>query len=369
MALFSVFTSVRIHGVSTPYHRQARETPEYSWWKLPIAGFLTVVLWLMATSFMVLVAFLLMSAFDGPGRLGEWMDDAGALNLDRPDFFALDMLSLALLIPAVLVAVLATGPRRIGYLTSVEGRMRWGWLKHTSVLAVIVFGGGIGALVALSYWIDPDSVQSPSAFDGRVLVMLILVLTLTPFQAAAEEYVFRGYLIQLVGSWSRFAWIPVVVSVPIFVAGHAYNLWGLIDVGLFGLMAGYLVIRTGGLEASIAVHAVNNITLMIFDSLGMFSASDGGGPLDLIPTVIMNLAFIGLVERSVRRHGIVRLRPPIPVPPPRVVWVPIPAPAYAMAYAPAYQPPVDQSPAEWVPPANTPPYPGYLPPGWRPPGT
>ena len=364
MALFSALTSVRIHGVSTPYHRQARETHEYAWWKLPVAGFLAVIAWFAVSSLMVLVAFVLMSAFDGPERLGEWFDDAGEINVDRPDFFALDMLSLALWIPAVLAAVLATGPRRIGYLTSVEGRMRWGWLKHTSVLAVIVFGGGISALVALSYWIDPSSVQSPSAIDGRVVVMLVLVLALTPFQAAAEEYVFRGYLLQLVGSWSRFAWLPVVASVPVFVVAHAYNMWGLIDVGLFGLMAGYLVIRTGGLEASIAVHAINNITLMVFDSLGMLSATEGGGPLDLIPSVIMNLVFVGLVERSVRRHGIARVRPPLPVPPPRVTWawVPIPAPASVMAYGP-----VHQRPAEWVPPANTPPYPGHLPPGWRPP--
>lgn len=356
--------------MSTPFHRLARETPDYAWWRLPVAGFLTVVLYLVASTVLILSAFLLMSAFDGPGRLGEWLDDAGEINLDRPDFFALDMLSLALLIPSVLLAVLATGPRRIGYLTSVTGRMRWGWLRHTSLLATIVFGGGIGALVALSYWGDPESVQAPTAIDGRVVLMLILVFTLTPFQAAAEEYVFRGYLLQLVGSWSRFAWIPVVVSVPIFVSGHAYNVWGMIDVGLFGLMAAFLVVRTGGLEASIAAHTLNNVTLMVFDSLGMFAASEGGGPLDLIPTVIINLAFIAVVERSVRRHGIVRLRPPIPAPPPKVAWVwaPVPAQPYAPVYAPTYQPPAHRLPAEWVPPANTPPYPGYLPPGWHPPG-
>lgn len=232
------------------------------------------------------------------------------------------------------------------------------------MLATIVFGGGISALVALSYVIDPDSVDSPSTFDGRVVLMLVLVIVLTPFQAAGEEYVFRGYLLQLVGSWTRFAWIPVVVSLPIFAAGHGYNIWGLIDVSLFGLMAAFLVIRTGGLEAAIAVHTLNNVALGVFESLGMIETSEGGGPLDLIPTVIMNLAFIALVERSVRRYGIVRLRPPISAPPPQPVWAPIPGPAHATAYIPpAHQP------AEWVPPANTPPYPGYLPPGWGPPGT
>jgi membrane protease YdiL (CAAX protease family) len=326
---------------------------------------------MIAASVLVLVAVVIMYAvgLDGGDRIDEWLKDAGHVNVDRPDFFALDMLGVVVMIPALLLAVLVTGPRRIGYLTSVTGRMRWSWLGHTSLLAAIVFGGGIGALVALSYWLDPDSVQAPSALSAKVVVMLLLVLAITPFQAAAEEYVFRGYILQLVGSWTRFAWIPVVVSVPIFASGHPYNRWGLIDVGLFGLMAAYLVIRTGGLEASIAAHTFNNVAIMVFEALGMLDDSDGGGPLDLIPTIIMNLLFIALIERSVRLRGIIRTRPPIPIPPRPPVWIPPPMPVpvaagYAPAYAPAHQPP-----PEWVPPANTPSYPGYLPPGWRPPGT
>lgn len=354
--------------MATPYHRLARETPDYAWWKLPVAGFLAVLFYMAAVTILIVLAIFVMYAvgLDGGSRIGEWFDDAGSVNVDRPEFFALDMLGLAVMIPALLVAVLVTGPRRIGYLTSVAGRMRWTWLRHTSVLALLVFGGGIGALVGVSYWIDPDSVQAPSDFTGKVALMLVLVLLLTPLQSAAEEYVFRGYILQLVGSWTRFAWIPVVVSVPIFASGHEYNLWGLVDVGLFGLMAAILVIRTGGLEAGIAAHAFNNIAILGFEALGMLEDSDGGGPLDVVPTVVMSLVFIALVERSVRKQGIVRTRPPIPPPPPPPVWTPPPVSwqPQPYAYAPAHQPP-----PEWVPPPNTPPYPGYLPPGWRPPGS
>lgn len=347
----------------TPFHRLARETPAYAWWRLPVAGILAVVLYFAALSILLGCAWLLMYAIGGSERFDEWFASTDVLSTDKPDFFAVDMLAIIIMIPVVLLAVLSTGPRPIGYLTSVQGRMRWGWLRHTSVLALIVFGGGISGLVAVSFWIDPDSVQTPSSVDVGVNVTLLLVLVLTPFQAAAEEYVFRGYLLQLIGSWTRFAWIPVIVSVPLFAVAHGYNVWGLIDVGLFALMAGYLVIRTGGLEAAIAAHTFNNVALLIFECLGMINSSEGGGPLDLIPTVVMNLAFVGLVERSVRRRGIVRTRKPIPPPPPPVMWVPVPPPTYVSAYQPAYGPP----PTEWVAPANTPPYPGYLPPGWRPP--
>lgn len=344
--------------MATPYHRLARETPEHAWWKLPVAGLLALLFYFAAASLLMAVAVLVMYAAgaDGLERIGEWFEASGELDRDRPDFFVLDMLGLAIMIPAILLAVLVTGPRRIGYLTSVAGRMRWSWLGRTSVLAAIVFGGGIAALVGLSFWLDPGSVSEPSMVDGRVVVLLVLVVAITPFQAAAEEYVFRGYILQLVGSWTRFAWIPVVVSVPIFAAGHEYNLWGLIDVGLFGLMAAVLVIRTGGLEAAIAAHAFNNIAILIFEALGMLEDSDGGGPIDLVPSIVMNVLFFVLVERALRRSDLDTTRPPI-APPPAPVWTPAPVPV-----APSYQPP-----PEWIPPPNTPPYPGYLPPGWRPP--
>ncbi len=107
---------------------------------------------------------------------------------------------------------------------------------------------------------------------------------------------FRGYILQLVGSWTRFAIIPVVVSVPLFVAGHTYELWGLVDVGIFGLTAAVLTIRTGGLEAGIAAHTANNVVLFVLDALGMISATDdsGAGPLDLIPTIISSARVPGL---------------------------------------------------------------------------
>ncbi len=166
--------------MATAYHRLARETPEYAWWKLPVAGLLAFVFFMMAIGALLLVALVGMYAvrLDGGDRIAEWFDAATLVDVDRPDFFALDMLGIAVMTPALLLAVLITGPRPNGYMTSVTGRMRWSWLGHTSVLATAVFGGGIAALVAVSFWIDPDSVQAPSAIHGSVVVMLVLVVVL-----------------------------------------------------------------------------------------------------------------------------------------------------------------------------------------------
>ena len=365
--------------MATPYHRLARETPAYAWWKLPVAGLLALAFYFGAVLVLVLVALVIFAARSGADGLDDWLNASGDLDLQHLDFFALDMLGLAVMIPAVLLAVLVTGPRPIGYLSSVAGRLRWGWLARTAVMAFVVFIVTIGGSVALGEVTDPAEVSAPDV-STRAIVAIGLVLLLTPFQAAAEEYVFRGYVMQLVGSWSRFAIIPVVVSVPLFVAGHVYDLWGLVDVGIFGLTAAVLTIRTGGLEAAIAAHTANNVVLFVLDALGMISATDdsGAGPTDLIPTIISSLVFLFWVEWAARRQGLERTRPPIPPPPPpqAPMW---PPPPYAYWWPPVQQPPPPQwypPPQQAAPPAHVPPpapvhpatpeYPGELPPRWGP---
>ena len=369
--------------MSTPYHRLARETPEYAWWKLPVAGLLAIVIWFVAGVLLFVVALIMFAAGPGFEYFEEWTNSTGELDLHELAFFVLGMLTLAIMIPAVLLAVLATGPRPIGYLSSVAGRLRWGWLARTAVIAFVVFIVTIGGAVALTEVTDPAEVSGPD-LSGRALVAIGLVLLLVPFQAAAEEYVFRGYILQLVGSWTRFAIIPVVVSVPLFVAGHGYEFWGLVDVGIFGLTAAVVTIRTGGLEAAIVAHTANNVVLFVLDALGMFSATDdsGAGPLDVVPTIISSVVFLVWVDWAARRQGLQRTRPPMP-PPPKPMW---PPPPYAYWWPPVQPPP----PPQWYappppqpypyppqqpgpPPARvpttpaatgTPGYPGELPPGW-----
>jgi membrane protease YdiL (CAAX protease family) len=354
--------------MSTRYHRLARETPAYAWWRLPVAGVLTVVLYVVAGTVLVLLALAAFAVTSDAGHLDEWLGAAGELDLQHLDFFALDLLSLAILIPALFGAVLVTGPRPVGYLSSVVGHLRWRWLARTAVIAFIVFLVTIGGSLVVGELTDPAEVSAPSDVGGRVVLAIVLVLLLTPFQAAAEEYVFRGYVLQLVGSWTRFATIPVLVSVPLFVVGHDYELWGLVDVGLFGLTAAIVTIRTGGLEAAIAAHTANNVVLFVLDALGMLSATDdsGAGPVDLVPTVLSSLVFLLWVEWSARRHAITRTRAPIPVPPtPAPMW---PPPPYALPYVPTMpvSAPEPSTPVRRAPVLHpdTPDYPGELPPGW-----
>lgn len=311
--------------MATRFHRLARETPTYAWWRLPAAGLLAVVLYLGLTLVLVAIAFAAIAPVRGTDAVEQWLQEVGSLDLRRPDFFVLDMLALALMIPALLAALWIVGARPLGYVSSVTGRLRLRWLAHGAVVSFAVMTATIVGWVLVSEAVEPAATQAPHV-DARAVLALVLVLLVTPLQAAAEEYVFRGYLLQLVGSWTRFATIPVLVSVPLFVAGHAYEGWGLVDVGLFGLTAAIVTIRSGGLEVAIAAHTANNVLLLGLDALGVLSASDdtGAGPVDLVPTVVSGLVLVGWVEWAVRRHAVRTTRDPLPPPPPPLVWHPRP---------------------------------------------
>ncbi len=360
----------------TRYHRLARETPAYAWWRLPVAGVVILTIYLALSALVIGAAALYFAAVSGPENLDQWLDSVGELDVARPEYFVLDMLGLVVLIPSVFLGVRVTGPRPVGYLSSVTGRLRWGWLARTSLIAIVVYVVTIGASLALTEQTDPGDLTAPSRITTSMIVSLVIVVLIVPFQAAAEEYVFRGYLMQLVGSWSRFAFLPVIISTPLFVSGHAYDLWGLLDVGLFGLTAAVLTIRTGGLEAAIAAHAANNVILFVLDALGVIVATDdsGASAIDLVPTVVSGVLMVALVEWQVRRHGIQRTRPPMPEPPGplmpmwppppyQLIWYPTPQEQYVPQLLPP-EPSRPLGPRSGALHPDTPDYPGELPPGW-----
>lgn len=155
-------------------------------------------------------------------------------------------------------------PGRFGTIFSVTGAFRWKWcatclgvaLGFVSLAHAIpyLFGGG-----------QPWRVTSDS------LPLLMTALLLVPFQCAGEEFVFRGWLGQLVGRLSRTKkWgvvLAVVVSALGFAAAHGSpDYWILAWLVIFSLLTACITELTGGIEAAIALHCAHNMSLVIMVS-------------------------------------------------------------------------------------------------------
>ncbi len=184
-----------------------------------------------------------------------------AFAFERPSGMVGANLGIATLIPIsflLMVMVHRVSPQ---WLSSVQARIRWWYLLACLGIAVV----SLNAVLALSTVVDgPISFSMQPGFWG---FLVVIVLT-SPIQAAAEEYFFRGYLMQAMGSLVAQPWFGVVVSSVIFALFHGtQNLPLFIDRLAFGLLAALLVWRTGGLEAGIAAHVVNNVFAYVIAGL------------------------------------------------------------------------------------------------------
>lgn len=301
------------------YHRLARTDPHHRWWMPLVEGLILFGIFMVLS---ILFGIVLALAF--PETLTE--DVLAANQLDPVVYFML-FASVALLLPSALLARLVLGPRPLGLIFSVTGRIRWKWLLLCFLVAVGVYAvvNLVGIGLDLATGGTPTSVQLAPGFGWLLATTLIVV----PLQCTAEEVVFRGYLAQMVGRWLKHPAWAILLPVPLFVAGHVYDVWGLLSVAIMAVSMGIVTWRTGGLEAGIALHAVNNMTVSLFAMLGLVDMNEtSGAPTDLVTEVILNGAFIALVFWLVKRHPEVAVTRTVVLPQP-------PAPPRLPAVRPA----------------------------------
>jgi uncharacterized protein len=176
-----------------------------------------------------------------------------AFAFERPVGMLASNLGIAVLIPISWILMLAVHRMQPRWLSSVRPRIRWRYLLGCLAVAVVSLNG----VLLLSTLVDEPLRFSPQ--PGFWWFLLVIVLT-SPLQAVAEELFFRGYLMQALGSLVAQPWFGVVVSAVVFALLHGLQNPPLFTARLaFGLLAGVLVWRTGGLEAGIAAHVVNNV--------------------------------------------------------------------------------------------------------------
>ncbi|WP_143590268.1 CPBP family intramembrane glutamic endopeptidase [Thermoactinospora rubra] len=237
------------------YDHLARN-PATRWWR-PVVGTLVVaVAFVVAAMVVFLLGALLAPAF------GVKMLPGDTRLFDDPEYALVVMLlSIAVVLPLVFGTAALIQRRRPGTLSSVAGRLRWSWLWGCAGVAVVALVLGQTALVVAYSVAGEDTSGLFGEWAGweRFLPGLVVIVLLVPFQAAAEEYIFRGWVIQAFGSYLRNPAYGIVLGSLLFMVMHGYTQAGMVDVFGFGVVMGFLAVRTGGLEAAIAMHVVNNV--------------------------------------------------------------------------------------------------------------
>ena len=281
------------------------------WWR-PVLGLLFFTVSLVTASAGVIVAAVVARAVTS-GTVE--MDDA-SLPIDSPIGLLANNLVLAALVPAAALAVLVVHRRPVGVLASVTGRVRWGLLVRLLGVALGVMVVSFVASLLLPGEGSGDISVPPA---GQLAGLLAVILLTTPLQAAGEEVGFRGYLTQAVASWWRSPLAGTVVAgavtAALFALAHGVQDPALfLDRLAFGLTASWLVWRTGGLEAAVALHVVNNLVALLFSaSTGQLEESITGSELawSLAALDVATMVVFGaVVHRLAQRWGVVARRVP-----------------------------------------------------------
>lgn len=286
-----------------PVIRQFASQARHRWFSPLIVVGLAGVFYLVLLASEFIVSAIWAGIADGRG--GDFNVALDSLfDFNNVSGIVFGMLTIILMWPAVELAVLCVYRRSFWSMISAGGRgMRWGRLGWYLLLSVPAWAVCMAVMVAFSPGSFGD-LSNGLIWNEHVVTMLIAALLLVPFQAMSEEFVFRGLAMNVIGSWLRHPAWAVLIPVPFFVFGHIYDLPGLIDVGIFAVFAGAITLYTGGLEAAIAFHIINNAGAF---ALGILSGADldatSAEPIEVIMSIAAPIVFAGIVILDSRRRG------------------------------------------------------------------
>lgn len=283
--------------VETEYHQFWR-TERYAWWRPLLTVLLVVLVWAGFLLSGTMVWIVLERAITGR---------TPASGVTTPLLFAVNNVLVAVLVPICLGAGWLFTGQRPGWLVSITGRFRWRWAARCLAIVVPIWLGYTG----LQFWLS--GVLPTLAVNPWTVFLIIVILLTTPFQAAGEEFLLRGVLTRAIGAWipnprAGLVVATAVTSVVFMVMHGAGDVWLNAFYAVFGVCASILVWRTGGLEAVIVIHIVNNVLaesiLPFGDISAMFERGAGAGsPLLLIDMSVVILASAVLYWQA-RRAGL-----------------------------------------------------------------
>ncbi len=216
-----------------------------------------------------LIVTLIKTTATDPGLAASFEQHPGNLALLGIDSnIGLIMLLLPFVAGLAAFVLLIKPLHRRTFKMIVNGTAKIRWNRYfISALVWLVL-----SVVYLIFYMKMDPANFTVNNNSKTLIFLVIIsLVLIPFQAALEEVIFRGYLMQGFATMVRQRWFPLVMTSVIFGLLHSFNP-EVKDFGfftmmphyiVFGLIFGIITILDDGIEAAMGAHAANNIFLCI----------------------------------------------------------------------------------------------------------
>jgi membrane protease YdiL (CAAX protease family) len=216
----------------------------------------------------LLIATLIKSASNPAvfSQLAANPNDLSVIGLSQNTGFVMMLFPFIAGLIAFILLIKPLNNRTLRITINGSGGIRWNRFFISGTVWLI-----LSALYLMLYLkLDPSNFSINNKTSSLILISIVSVLFI-PFQAAFEEVLFRGYLMQGFAALVKNRWFPVIITSILFGLMHGFNP-ELKEFGFFtmmpqyitfGLIFGIITILDDGIEAAMGAHTANNIFLCI----------------------------------------------------------------------------------------------------------
>ncbi|MCR5581280.1 MAG: CPBP family intramembrane metalloprotease [Pseudobutyrivibrio sp.] len=284
---------------STDFTVSSRNYVGYRWFKPIIVGALT---WLFQSVFgMILMFIAAVMAYSKNIDFWRQIGSGGYddLNVYTPIGALFSLGIIAAFIPALFLATKIVKDRPFkSYFSSYE---KWNMkiFGKSLLLSLAVIGLPVTVLVLVQ-----DEFSGVRFTFGGFILCLLLV----PLQSVAEEFVFRGLIMQTVGGWFRYPLVAIIAQTIVFAMLHPYNWIGVTEIVVSGLVMGTMAWYTKGIETSSALHIVNNTAVFMLTGFGFGAVTSEVTWDSALLSIVLDITCLALVVFLDRKYNILEGR-------------------------------------------------------------
>jgi hypothetical protein len=277
------------------------------WWRYLISTAVILLVWLFTSLALALV--LIGIGFSNTGSIDIDPKTSEIAGVDPLWTVTILLLSFLPLLVSLLLSVRFIHNRPATSLITPLLKIDW---KRMAIGFV-----GFGLLLCLACLVESFVYPGRYQFTFKPLETVKfapVILLLIPFQAASEELLCRGYMMQGIGLLTRRVWIPVVISSLIFMLLHISNPEAQVDTLLMlgnyllaGLLFALVTIKDNRLELAIGMHIVNNVFVLLVNSTisslpvpPVFTVTTLDAGYGLVSSIVVAFIFYGVLHFVLR---------------------------------------------------------------------
>jgi len=249
-------------------HLESTFTGKNSFWRYVVMFAVILIISNTIGAIPLIIALVIKSASNPEvfSQISANPNDFSVLGLDPNTGLIIMLFPSIAGLAAFILFVKPLNNRTLKLTVNGTGRIRWSRFFISAFVWLI-----LSAIYFFLYLkLDPANFTLNNK-TASLIILSVISLLFIPFQAAFEEVLFRGYLMQGFAALLRNRWFPLVMTSVLFGLLHAFNpevreygfLTMMPQYVLFGLIFGVVTILDDGIEAAMGAHATQNIFICI----------------------------------------------------------------------------------------------------------